>query len=88
MPVGGPAHPALLPVVLGVALTGSLSWTSYVTKQVFDAQEQLAIIATRLDGIDKRLDTMAKQSDIRDLRIVIREALASALSESYNRKRP
>ena len=84
MPSGGTP----LTVILGVALTGTLGWTTYVTRQVFESQTQLAVISERLDGIDKRLDTMAKQSDIRDLRIVIREALASALSEGYNRKRP
>lgn len=78
----------VVPTILGVALTGSLTWTTYVTKQVFDSQTQLAVISERLDGIDKRLDTLAKKDDIRDLRTVIREALASALGEGYNRKRP
>ncbi len=76
----------VLPVTLGIALTSSIGWSTYVTKQVFDTQTQVAVVSTRLEALDKRLDAVAMKTDIRDLRIVIREALASALGEGYKRK--
>lgn len=65
--------------VAGVALTGLFSSAAYLNRTLNHTQERLAVVETRLNGIEKQLDLSAKKDDIRDLRIVIREALASAL---------
>lgn len=67
--------------VTGIVLTSAIGGGVYVNRSLGQASERLAIVETRLDGIEKQLDSLAKKDDIRDLRIIIREALASALGK-------
>jgi cell division protein FtsB len=78
-------------LLLSVILTSGIGWSAYVTRRLNEQQAQMAAmqatIEERTAGLEKRMDQLARQSDVAAIRDALRE-LASPPAGRYNHNRP
>lgn len=48
-------------VLLGVTLTSTIGWGSYITRRLSEASVQVAVANARLQDIERRLDELVRR---------------------------